>query len=148
MKEFKGRVVAPGTVTAEAGVSHAGFNTLASLQGALQFGDKKATCGDQNNPDLHGRELAGKALCLPQTIGSTTGGLVLYCACAMERQPACMLFSNPIDSLAAAGSILASVWLPDVKMPVVDCLGEEFLNYVKEGMTVTVCEDGTVKVED
>ena len=148
MREFKGRVVTPGTVTAPALVSHGGLNTLASFQTALQFGDKKATCGDQNNPDLHGRELAGKALCLPQTIGSTTGGLVLYCACAMERQPACMLFSNPIDSLAAAGSILASVWLPDVKMPVVDCLGEEFLNYVKEGMTVTVCEDGTVKVED
>ena len=147
MKEFKGRIVAPGTVTAEAVVSHGGFNTLASLQGALQFGDKKATCGDQNNPDLHGKELAGKALCLPMTIGSTTGGLVLYCACAMERQPACMLFSNPIDSLAAAGSILASVWLPDVKMPVVDNLGEDFLNYVKDGMTVTVKEDGTVVVE-
>ena len=147
MKEFKGRVVAPGTVTAEAVVSHAGFNTLASLQGALQFGDKKATCGDQNNPDLHGRELAGKALCLPQTIGSTTGGLVLYCACAMERQPACMLFSNPIDSLAAAGSILASVWCPDIQMPVVDSLGDEFLEYVQHGMTITVKEDGRVVVE-
>jgi len=147
MKEFKGRVIAPGTVKAEAVVSHGGFNTLASLQGALQFGDKKATCGDQNNPDLHGKELAGKALCLPQTIGSTTGGLVLYCACAMQRQPACMLFSNPIDSLAAAGSILASVWLPDVKMPVIDSLGEEFLNYVQHGMTITVQEDGTVCVE-
>ena len=147
MKEFKGRIVAPGTVTAEAVVSHGGFNTLASLQGALQFGDKKATCGDQNNPDLHGKELAGKALCLPMTIGSTTGGLVLYCACAMGRPPACMLFSNPIDSLAAAGSILASVWLPDVKMPVVDSLGEEFLNYVKDGMSVTVKNDGTVVVD-
>ena len=147
MKEFKGRIVAPGTVTAEAVVSHVGFNTLASLQSALQFGDKKATCGDQNNPDLHGKELAGKAVCLPMTIGSTTGGLVLYCACAMGRQPACMLFSNPIDSLAAAGSILASVWLPDVKMPVVDSLGEEFLSYVKDGMTVTVKDDGTVTVE-
>ncbi len=147
MKEFKGRVVAPGTVSAEAVVSHGGFNTLASLQGALQFGDKKATCGDQNNPDLHGRQLAGKAVCLPQTIGSTTGGLVLYCACAMNRQPACMLFSQPIDSLAAAGSILASVWLPDVQMPVVDSLGEEFLSYVKEGMTVTVKDDGVVVVE-
>ena len=147
MKEFKGRVVAPGAVTAEAVVTHAGFNTLASLQGALQFGDKKATCGDQNNPDLHGRELAGKAVCLPQTIGSTTGGLVIYCACAMGRQPACMLFSNPIDSLAAAGSILASVWLEDAKMPVIDSLGEEFLNTVKTGMTVTVKEDGTVCVE-
>ena len=147
MREFKGRVVAPGTVTAEAVVSHGGFNTLASLQGALQFGDKKATCGDQNNPALHGKPLAGKALCLPQTIGSTTGGLVLYCACAMGRQPACMLFSNPIDSLAAAGSILASVWLPDAKMPVVDNLGQEFLDYVKDGMTITIAEDGTVQVD-
>ena len=147
MKKFQGRIVTPGTVTAPALVSHGGLNTLASFQSALQFGDKKATCGDQNNPDLYNKEMAGKALCLPQTIGSTTGGLVLYCACAMQRQPACMLFSKPIDSLAAAGSILASVWLPDAKMPVVDSLGEEFLDYVKDGMSVTIQEDGTVVVE-
>ena len=147
MREFKGRVVTPGTVTAEAVVTHGGLNTLASFQKALQFGDKKATCGDQNNPDLYGKPMAGKALCLPQTIGSTTGGMVIYCACAMGRQPACMLFSNPIDSLAAAGSILASVWLDGVQMPVVDSLGEEFLEYVQTGMTVTVKEDGTVCVE-
>ena len=147
MKEFKGRVIAPGTVTAEALVSHGGLNTLASFQKALQFGDKTATCGDQNNPDLYNKQMLGKALCLPQTIGSTTGGLVLYCACAMQRPPACMLFSKPIDSLAAAGSILASVWLPDVKMPVVDSLGEEFLEYVKDGMSITIQEDGTVCVK-
>ena len=147
MREFQGRVVAPGTVTAPALVSHGGLNTLASFQKALQFGDKKATCGDQNNPDLYNKEMAGKALCLPMTIGSTTGGLVLYCACAMERQPACMLFSKPIDSLAAAGSILASVWLPEVSMPVVDSLGDEFLAYVQDGMTITIKEDGTVCVD-
>ena len=84
MREFKGRVIAPGTVTAPALVSHGGLNTLASFQKAVQFGDKNATCGDQNNPDLHGVAMAGKALCLPQTIGSTTGGLVLYSACAMD----------------------------------------------------------------
>ena len=147
MREFTGRIVAPGTVTAPALVSHGGLNTLASFQKALQFGDKKATCGDQNNPDLYGKEMLGKALCLPQTIGSTTGGLVLYCACAMERQPACMLFSKPIDSLAAAGSILASVWLEGVSMPVIDSLGDEFLDYVKDGMTISVKEDGTVRID-
>ena len=147
MREFKGRIVTPGTVTAEAVVTHGGLNTLASFQKALQFGDKNATCGDQNNPDLYGKAMAGKALCLPQTIGSTTGGMVIYCACAMGRQPACMLFSGPIDSLAAAGSILASVWLPEAQMPVVDSLGEEFLNYVKDGMTITIKEDGTVCVD-
>jgi predicted aconitase with swiveling domain len=148
MKVFKGRIVAPGNVTAEAVVSHAGLNTLASFQGALQFGDKKATCGDQNNPDLYNKQMAGKALCLPQTIGSTTGGLVLYCACAMGRQPAAMLFSMPIDSLAGAGVVIADVWLNDekAKMVVVDSLGEEFLNYVKDGMSITVKEDGTVEV--
>ena len=146
MKKFKGRVVTPGTVKAEAVVTHGGLNTLASFQKALQFGDKEATCGDQNNPDLYGKKMKGKALCLPQTIGSTTGGLVLYCACSMERQPACMLFSKPIDSLAAAGAVLADVWLDNVQMPVIDCLGEEFLSYVKDGMTITVGENGLVTV--
>ena len=146
MKQFQGRVISPGTVTAEALVSHGGLNTLASFQKALQFGDKEATCGDQNNPDLYGKKMKGKALCLPQTIGSTTGGLVLYCACSMERQPACMLFSKPIDSLAAAGAVLADVWLDNVQMPVIDCLGEEFLSYLKDGMTITVGENGLVTV--
>ena len=147
MREFKGRIVAPGEVTAEALVSHAGLNTLASFQKALQFGDKNATCGDQNNPDLLGHAMAGKALCLPQTIGSTTGGLVLYCACALQKNPACMLFSNRIDSLAAAGAILADVWVDGVTMPVVDSLGEEFISYVKDGMKITIKEDGIVEVE-
>ena len=146
MKIFNGRVVVSGTVTGQALVSHGGFNTLASFQRALMFGDKKATCGDQNNPDLYGKKMAGKVLCLPKTIGSTTGGLVLYCTCAMGRQPACMLFSEPIDSLAAAGAVLADVWLDDFSMPVVDSLGQEFLDYVKEGMTITVKPDGVVEV--
>ena len=91
---FQGRVVAPGEVKAEALVSHGGFNTLASFQMALMFGDKQVKCGDQNNPDLYKKPMLGKALCLPETIGSTTGGMVLYTACALGKQPACMLFSK------------------------------------------------------
>lgn len=147
MRTFKGRVVTPGTCSAEAVVSHVGFNTLASLQKSLQFGDKTAKVNDQNNPDLFGKPIAGKALCLPQTIGSTTGGLVLYCACKMKRNPACMLFANRIDSLACAGAVLADVWIDDCSMPVVDELGEEFLNYVKDGMKITIKENGEVEVE-
>lgn len=147
MKTFQGRVVTPGTVSAKALVSNGGFNTLASFQNALQFGDKQAKCGDQNNADLYGKPMVGTALCLPQTIGSTTGGLVLYCAAAMGRQPACMLFSKPIDSLAAAGAILADVWVDGVTMPVVDSLGDEFLEYVKDGMNITVKDGGIIEVE-
>lgn len=146
MKTFQGRVVTPGCAQAEALVTHGGLNTLASFQKSLQFGDKTAKCGDQNNPDLYGKPMAGKALCLPQTIGSTTGGMVLYTACATDNQPACMLFSMTIDSLAASGAILAANWT-DANMPVVDQLGDEFLSYVHDGMRITVSPDGTVTVE-
>lgn len=143
---FKGRVVTPGETTAPALVSHGGLNTLASYQMALMFGDKQVKCGDQNNPDLYKKPMLGKALCLPETIGSTTGGMVLYTACATDNQPACLLFSMTIDSLAASGAILAANWT-DAKMPVVDQLGDEFLDYVKDGMSITVSEDGTVTVD-
>ena len=147
MRQFQGRVVTPGTATAEALVTKQGFNTLASFQMALQFGDKEVKCGDQNNDEIHGKSMLGKALCLPQTIGSTTGGLVLYCACALKKNPACLLFANHIDSLAAAGAILADVWVDGITMPVIDSLGEEFLEYVKDGMKITIKENGVVEVE-
>lgn len=146
MKQFKGRVVVPGTVKAQALVSRGGFNTLASFQKSLMFGDKEATCSDQNNKDIYGKPMHAKALCLPQTIGSTTGGMVLYCAAALSREPACLLFSKPIDSLAAAGVILSDVWT-NSSMPTVDSLGDEFLEAVQTGMMVTIKEDGVVTVE-
>lgn len=147
MKEFKGRVVCPGTVSAPALVSHGGFNTLASFQSALMFGDKQVKCGDQNNPDIYKKPMINTALCLPETIGSTTGGMILYTAAALGKSPACMLFSKPIDSLAASGAILAANWT-DNAMPVIDSLGEEFLNHVKDGMTINVSEDGTITIEE
>ncbi|MDR0597842.1 MAG: DUF126 domain-containing protein [Treponema sp.] len=160
MRQFKGRIIVPlqpvqagggaedggPVLRAEALVSRQGFNTLASFQKALMFKDKTAVCSDQNNPDLYGKPMAGKALCMPQTIGSTTGGMVLFCAAALESQPACILFSRPIDSLAAAGAILAGVWT-ERPMPTVDSLGEEFLASVQSGATVTVAGDGTVTLE-
>ncbi len=146
MKQFKGRPVVAGECTAKALVSHGGFNTLASFQNALQFGDKEAKCGDQNNADLFQKPMVGTALCLPQTIGSTTGGMVLYCATEMKRNPKCMLFSEHIDSLACAGAVLGAVWAEE-PMTVIDCLGDEFLAYVKDGMEISVAMDGTVTVK-
>ena len=87
-KQFQGRVIAAGTARAEALVSHGGFNTLASYQMPLLLGDKQVKCSDQNNPDLYQKSMLGKALCLPETIGSTTGGMALYTVCASGKQPA------------------------------------------------------------
>lgn len=146
MKEFRGRVVVPGTVTAPALVSKQGFNTLASFQKSLMFKDKKATCSDQNNKDIYRKKMAGKAMCLPQTIGSTTGGMVLYCASAMGVAPSCLLFSKPIDSLAAAGAILSDVWT-EYNLPTIDNLGDEFLDYVEDGMIIEILDDGLIRIK-
>jgi len=142
-KVFQGRTVVPGEITVKALVSHGGFNTLASYKDCKEG---KNICTDQNNKDLYGKSTVGVGLCLPQTIGSTTGGMVFYNAAVIGCNPAAMLFSNPIDSLAAAGVILASVWSPN-NIPTVDNLGEEFLNYVQDGMTITIQKDGKVIVD-
>ena len=80
------------------------------------------------------------------TIGSTTGGMVLYCASVMGVGPACMLFSKTADTLAVAGAVLTANWS---KHPIVlvDELGDAFLKEVKEGQRIHVKADGTVLVE-
>ena len=143
---FKGRSILSGNCQGEALVSHGGFNTLASYQTAVVLRSKKASCSDQNNVDLYKKVMTDKILCLPQTIGSTTGGLVLMTACSLGSQPTAMLFSNPIDSLAAAGVILADIWL-EKRIIVVDELGPDFLKAVQTGETISVAEDGTVTIE-
>lgn len=144
MKEFKGRVLFPGTFKGEAVVSHRGLNTLASFQtSALLPTSKKIIVGDQNNPDLYKKNITNKALCLPQTIGSTTGGMVIQTVAVRNLAPKVWLFSESIDPLAASGIILSNVW-NDVGLIAIDRLGEEFLSTVKTGDQIEVKEDGTV----
>ena len=145
-KEFKGRVISKGTYEGKTIVSHYGLNTLATFQSSAIKKSKKVIASDQNNPDLYGKNITGIALCLPQTIGSTTGGMVLQVICSMGINPKCMLFSETIDSLAAAGAVLAKVW-ENSDMIVIDQLGKEFLETVKTDDTILVKEDGTVIIK-
>ena len=146
MKEFKGRVIAGGNWNGQAVVSHQGFNTLASFQKSALKNAKQVIVSDQNNKDLFGVNITGKALCLPLTIGSTTGGLVIQTVCQMGIAPACFLFSENIDSLAASGIVLARVW-ENSKVIAIDNLGKEFLDTVKTNDNIEVKEDGTVIIK-
>lgn len=144
-KTFTGRPVLAGACQGEALVSHGGLNTLASYQKTVVLQSKKAVCSDQNNLDLYKKEMTGKIICLPQTIGSTTGGLVIMTICRLDCQPKALLFSDHIDSLAAAGVILSDIWL-DKRIIVIDQLGKDFLDAVQTGQSVSISEDGTVIV--
>lgn len=141
--EYKGRAILEGNLTAEAVVSRQGFNTLASCQKSAMAKKKQIICSDQNNPSLYNKNITGKILCLPKTIGSTTGGMVLQTVAEMEIAPAAMLFSEEIDSLAASGVILADIW-NNHRIITVDNLGDDFLESVQEGMILEIRKDGTV----
>ena len=146
MKLFTGRVIIPGTYKGEAVVTHQGFNTLASFQTSLLSKScKDVVVSDQNNKDLYKVHITGKALCLPQTIGSTTGGLIIQTAFDRKLAPAAFLFANHIDSLAAAGIALGTVW-ENSKAVVIDQLGNDFLTFVKTGDKIAISEDGTVTI--
>lgn len=145
MKEFKGRVLAAGNWKGEAVVSRQGVNTLATFQKSALKNAKEVIVSDQNNSDIFGKNITGKALCLPITIGSTTGGLVIQTICSMKINPAAFLFSEHIDSLAASGIVLAKIW-ENSDVIAIDQLGENFLNSVNTGDTVEIKEDGTVVI--
>lgn len=142
---FKGRVIAGGELVGEAVVSHAGVNTLATFQKSALKNAKQVIVSDQNNLDIYKKNITGKILCLPKTIGSTTGGLVIQTICSMGINPSAMLFSEEIDSLAASGIVLAKNW-ENSKIIAIDKLGEKFLETVKTGDKLEISQDGTVKI--
>ena len=143
MKTFTGRVVLAGTTSGESIVSRQGVNILATYFKGLPTGS--SICNDQNNPFLYQKVVGGKVLCLPQAIGSTTGGMILRCAAVLGIAPIAMLFANHIDSLSAAGILLADIW-NDKQIVAVDQLGSDFLTYIQDGQTVDITDDGTVTV--
>ena len=147
MKEFQGRVIYKGTYKGEAVVTHQGFNTLASCQtSALLPTSKKIIVSDQNNSELYKKNITNKALCLPTTIGSTTGGMVIQTVASRNLAPKAFLFSEEIDPLAASGIILSNVW-NNVGLIAIDKLGDEFLNTVKTGDQIEITEDGKVIIK-
>ena len=146
MKKFKGRVIAKGNFVGEAVVTHQGFNTLASCQKSALMNKKNINVSDQNNAEIYNLDITNKILCLPITIGSTTGGLIIQTICDMKINPRAFLFSETIDSLAASGIVLATVW-QNSKIICIDRLGEEFLNSVKTGDQVEIKLDGTVIIK-
>jgi predicted aconitase with swiveling domain len=146
MKKFQGRAILPGRIKGEALVTRTAFNTLASFRKSLLISTtRKATCEDHDNAELYQKVVTDKILCLPKTVGSTSGGLLLETLAQRGLTPRALLFSEHIDSLAASGIILADIWLGK-RIVTVDRLGQEFLDYVQEGQRIEIHEDGTVVV--
>jgi predicted aconitase with swiveling domain len=144
---FKGRPILAGDVEGEAVVSHRGFNTYASFSTSMLTNAEVAICSDRSNAGLHGKELTGKILCVPKTIGSTSSGAVWQRIVQMGIAPKAVLFSGQIDSLATGGLIVADVWT-DKRIITIDNLGDEFLEFVQDGDRIEIKLDGTVSITE
>ena len=73
------------------------------------------------------------------------GGRTLIGMRTIGVGPEALLFSKPIDTLAAAGVLMADIW-KNQRIVTIDMLGDEFLKVVKMGDPITIKEDGTVEV--
>ena len=146
-KTFKGRVLLEGNAEESAEVSHVGFSPTASYIDVVFKNSKSGVIQDHENTDLYGRDIAGKILCLPQSIGSSAGACMMMAAAKVGVLPKAMLFSNHVDSLSACGLLMAHNFLGE-QIIAIDMLGEEFLNAVKTGDKIKISEDGTVEVLD
>ncbi len=146
-RSFQGRPVLPGETRGCAIVSKLGFNTLAVYLKCIMRNSRRAISGDRNNPDIFGRDLTHKIICMPCSIGSTTAGLAFMNLAKMDVQPKALLFSDRIDSLAAAGIVLSTFWAGK-RIIAVDGLGVEFLDHVKHDDLIKISLDGTVIVSD
>ncbi len=146
-KKFKGRPLLPGNVEETAEVSHVGFSPSASWIDIIFKNSTSGVIQDHENKDLYGRDIKGKILCLPQSIGSSAGACMMMAAVKADAAPKVMLFANHVDSLSACGLLMADNWLGK-RIITIDLLGDEFLDAVKTGQKVKVCEDGTVEIED
>jgi predicted aconitase with swiveling domain len=143
---FKGRALIPGTLDGEALVSKQPFNTTASYFTNMFAGNtENAPCTDNNNPELFEKELMGAIICTPQTVGSTMGAGAIMGMNLLGVGFKAMLFSSHIDSIAAGGLIMDSIW-NDRNVITVDLLGEDFINAVKTGDKIAIAEDGSVTV--
>ena len=145
-KTFRGRVVLPGEVTGTATVSRQPFNTSGSY-GENMFAGRTdaAPCTDASNKELFGKDLSGMILCTPTTVGSTMGGMTLMGMRTVGVGPEALLFSKAIDTLAAAGVLMADIW-KDQRIVTIDMLGDEFLETVQMGDPITIHSDGTVEI--
>ena len=142
-RTFTGRPVLPGRAVGEAVVTRQGFNTLSAFYKSMLTNAERAVCNDQDNPDIFGLELTGRIICLPKSIGSTSAGATWDRVAKMGIAPKAMLFSEQIDSLAAAGLVLAEIWVGQ-RIITVDQLGPDFLVSVTNGQQIEIGEDGLV----
>ena len=147
MKKFKGRVISAKDWQGEVVVSKQKVNMMATFFTSAYKKNKVVIASDEENKDIYGKTLTGKALCLPKASASNVTGLIIEAICQMQNGPAAFLFSEHIDEMSASGIALAKTW-EDSDIICIDNLGPDFLKTIKNDDLIEIKHDGTVVILD
>ncbi len=146
-RSFKGRMILGEATTGAALACSSGFNPLAAYCNAIVDRTTDAICADRQNPELFGKDMVARVLCVPSCIGSTTAGPVWEYVAGNGIAPRALLLANPVDSLTAGGLVLAKIWIGK-PITLVDDLGADFLRAVRDDHLLHIEPDGTVWFDD
>jgi len=130
----KGRVLAPGSVTARAIV----LREPLSLWGGMDPASGRVI--DARHPQ-RGESLAGRIVVMPAARGSSSSSSVLAEAARAGCAPAGILLAEP-DLILAVGAAVAEE-LYGVRVPIVVVAPEELAG-VADGQVVTISDDGEI----
>jgi len=130
----KGRVLAPGSVTARAIV----LREPLSLWGGMDPASGQVI--DARHPQ-HGESLAGRVVVMPAARGSSSSSSVLAEAVRAGYAPAGILLAE-VDLILAVGAAVAEE-LYGVRVPIVVVAPEE-LALVRDGQALTINREGEI----
>jgi len=130
----RGRVLAPGSVTARAIV----LREPLSLWGGMDPASGQVI--DARHPQ-HGESLAGRVVVMPAARGSSSSSSVLAEAVRAGYAPAGILLAE-VDLILAVGAAVAEE-LYGVRVPIVVVAPEE-LALVRDGQALTINREGEI----
>ncbi len=125
MKVFKGRALVPGKAKGKAVV----VDTISF------YGDVDPKTGILKDA---GTSLKGKILVARTSRGSTVGSYIIYSLKENDVAPLAILMERA-EPIVVVGCVLAEI-------PLIDSLPPNFFKAIKNGITLSVVEDGTVEI--
>jgi uncharacterized protein len=134
MKEFKGRVIIPGSVRGKALVTTQPLNLTSGLSKPLNIINHFAGVYYDRHHELYKQDLFDKILVFPQTIGSTFTGMVMLETIRRGRGPKAIVVSEA-DTLLTSGLVLAGVWLQK-EVPFMEITDPDLFKFLKTGQTL------------
>ena len=143
---FNGRIVIKGNFKGSCIVSKGIFNTYQSFKKSNLKNSKTLICSDKRNLSTYNKCLTNVALCLKSISLCPQGEYALLTACENKINPAAILLPCAIDNKTLS-ALYSLSQLYDNHIICVDSLGDKFLDYIGEDITIFIKEDGTVVID-